>query len=71
MEKNEKESMELEVKTPPAAIDDEPEINYRGLKAMPFIIGEPKKKKKNLISLIPPHLYKFLLNFFLFCFSRK
>ncbi|KAK6123266.1 hypothetical protein DH2020_042994 [Rehmannia glutinosa] len=38
MEKNEKESMEMEVKTPTAANDDEPEINYKGLKTIPLII---------------------------------
>ena len=37
MEKNDKETME---KNPKAVTTDEPEINYRGWKIMPFIIGE-------------------------------
>ena len=37
MEKNDKETMD---KNPKAVTTDEPEINYRGWKSMPFIIGE-------------------------------
>ena len=37
MEKNDKETME---KNPKAVTTDETEINYRGWKIMPFIIGE-------------------------------
>lgn len=38
MNKSDKEAMEKEEKAT-VATDDEPEINYRGWKAMPFIIG--------------------------------
>lgn len=37
MEKNDKEAMGTNQKT--VTTDHEPEINYRGWKAMPFIIG--------------------------------
>lgn len=37
MEKNENKTME---KNDKAITTDEPEVNYRGVKAMPFIIGK-------------------------------
>lgn len=35
MEKNERKTKEIDAKTS----EDQPELNYRGIKAMPFIIG--------------------------------
>ncbi|KAK6148505.1 hypothetical protein DH2020_019417 [Rehmannia glutinosa] len=52
MEKNEKESMEMDVKTPTAANDDEPEINYKGLKTMPLIIGNETFEKLGAIGTL-------------------
>lgn len=44
MEENFKEKMEKKETITVPTDDDEPEINYRGWKAMPFIIGDLKKK---------------------------
>ncbi|KAG8379096.1 hypothetical protein BUALT_Bualt07G0052600 [Buddleja alternifolia] len=55
MENNEKESLEIVKKTPsPAAYEDEdePEINYRGLKTMPFIIGNETFEKLGAIGTL-------------------
>lgn len=35
--------MEKNNKTAVVATDDEPQLNYRGWKSMPFVIGEKKK----------------------------
>jgi len=40
MGKNENQSVEKNEKS---VIDEEPKINYRGWKVMPFIIGKQKK----------------------------
>lgn len=49
MEKNGKESVKTVVEIPgPTANAEEPEkIKYRGIKAMPFIIGKIQSPKKN------------------------
>lgn len=39
--------MEKNSKTAVVATDDEPQLNYRGWKSMPFVIGEKKKNLKN------------------------
>ncbi|KAK4485692.1 hypothetical protein RD792_008336 [Penstemon davidsonii] len=52
MEKNEKESLEMEEKIPPTASAEEPEINYRGIKAMPFIIGNETFEKLGAIGTL-------------------
>lgn len=46
MEKNGKESMKTsEEISVPAANDEEPEVKYRGIKVMPFIIGKIQIKQ--------------------------
>ncbi|XP_022738988.1 protein NRT1/ PTR FAMILY 2.11-like [Durio zibethinus] len=50
MEKNEKETMEKHEETVTA--DHEPEINYRGWKAMPFIIGNETFEKLGAIGTL-------------------
>lgn len=49
MEKNDKETMESNDK---AITTDEPEINYRGIKAMPFIIGNETFEKLGAIGTL-------------------
>ncbi|KAM7475593.1 hypothetical protein LguiB_022836 [Lonicera macranthoides] len=49
MEKNEKESMENDEKI---LTNDEPEINYRGVKAMPLIIGNETFEKLGAIGTL-------------------
>ncbi|XVF09159.1 hypothetical protein REPUB_Repub07fG0067600 [Reevesia pubescens] len=51
MERNGKETMEVNEKITVAA-DDEPEINYRGWKAMPFIIGNETFEKLGAIGTL-------------------
>lgn len=48
MEKKEEETREAQMKSPSPKIDrdDEPEINYRGLKVMPFVIGNSLMNQK-------------------------
>ena len=48
MERNQKVSMEKNEKTAAVEEVDEPEINYRGIKAMPYIIGLMREKIPNL-----------------------
>ncbi|KAL2515955.1 Protein NRT1/PTR FAMILY 2.11 [Forsythia ovata] len=48
MEKSENETMEMEKKIS----DDEPEINYKGIKAMPFIIGNETFEKLGAIGTL-------------------
>ncbi|XP_007037197.2 PREDICTED: protein NRT1/ PTR FAMILY 2.11 [Theobroma cacao] len=50
MEKNDKEAMETNQKT--VTTDHEPEINYRGWKAMPFIIGNETFEKLGAIGTL-------------------
>ncbi|KAL3819363.1 hypothetical protein ACJIZ3_005268 [Penstemon smallii] len=52
MEKNEKEILKMEEKIPPTASVEEPEINYRGIKAMPFIIGNETFEKLGAIGTL-------------------
>ncbi|KAK4568382.1 hypothetical protein RGQ29_003963 [Quercus rubra] len=49
MEKNDKETMD---KNPKAVTTDEPEINYRGWKSMPFIIGNETFEKLGAIGTL-------------------
>ncbi|KAL2492775.1 Protein NRT1/PTR FAMILY 2.11 [Abeliophyllum distichum] len=48
MEKTENETMEMEEKLS----DDEPEVNYKGIKAMPFIIGNETFEKLGAIGTL-------------------
>lgn len=57
MEKNEKETMENNKKetmekNDKAITTDEPEVNYRGVKAMPFIIGNETFEKLGAIGTL-------------------
>ncbi|XP_073015137.1 protein NRT1/ PTR FAMILY 2.11-like [Primulina eburnea] len=54
MEKNGKEDLEMEEKSPSLVVngDVEPEINYRGLKTMPFIIGNETFEKLGAIGTL-------------------
>ncbi|CAI9753892.1 unnamed protein product [Fraxinus pennsylvanica] len=48
MEKNEKKIMEIDAKTS----EDQPELNYKGIKAMPFIIGNETFEKLGAIGTL-------------------
>ncbi|KAA8540917.1 hypothetical protein F0562_024945 [Nyssa sinensis] len=52
MEKNGKETMEKNEKEMTTESTDEPEINYRGVKAMPFIIGNETFEKLGAIGTL-------------------
>ncbi|XP_027169774.1 protein NRT1/ PTR FAMILY 2.11-like [Coffea eugenioides] len=52
MERNQKVSMEKNEKTAAVEEVDEPEINYRGIKAMPYIIGNETFEKLGAIGTL-------------------